>query len=245
MDFRGVGAFVRARGAGFSVEIGVNFVLPYFIYSYMAPGYGDVWALIASSVPPIVWSLAELVWHRRVDALSLLVLAGIVLSLLAFFGGGGVRMLQLREKLVTGLIGVGFLASAAVGRPLIFELACAGMARRGSGEVVRMHSLRDDVLFRRSMTVMTVVWGVGLIVDVAIGAVLVFFLTIKEYLVVNPIEGNGVLGVLGLWTFWYSRRARARNDVVRQAGVVGGVCGPAAENVAGEGGSSGAGAGEG
>ena len=70
--------------------------------------------------------------HRRLDALSLLVLAGIVLSLLAFFGGGGPRMLQLREKLVTGVIGLAFLASAAVGRPLIYELARAGMARSGS-----------------------------------------------------------------------------------------------------------------
>ena len=84
---------IRTKGPAFAADVGVNFVLPFLIYSYAAPRLGDVQALLASSVPPILWSIAEFIRHRRLDALSLLVLAGIVLSLLAFFGGGGPRML--------------------------------------------------------------------------------------------------------------------------------------------------------
>jgi hypothetical protein len=157
-------------------------------------------------VPPVLWSLVEFVRHRRLDALSLLVLAGIALSLLAVFGGGGAQMLRLREKLVTGVTGIAFLVSAAIGRPLIYELARAGMARSGSAEAERLRGLRNDRRFRRSMTIMTVVWGFGLMLDVAIGTALVFSLTIKEYMIVNPLEGYAVLGVLSLWTFWYSKR---------------------------------------
>ena len=217
VDRAKAGAMLRTKGPAFAADVAVNFVLPFLIYSYAAPWLGDVQALLASSVPPILWSIAEFIRHRRLDALSLLVLAGIVLSLLAFFGGGGPRMLQLREKLVTGVIGIAFLLSAAVGRPLIYELARAGMARSGSAEAERMHGLRTDRRFRRSMTIMTVVWGFGLILDVAIGAVLVFSLTIKEYMIVNPIEGYAVLGGLSLWTFWYSRRSKARNEALRAA----------------------------
>ena len=206
---------IRTKGPAAAADIGVNFVLPFLIYSYAAPRLGDVQALLASSVPPILWSIAEFIRHRRLDALSILVLAGIVLSLLAFFGGGGPRMLQLREKLVTGVIGIAFLVSAAIGRPLIYELARAGMMRSGSAEAERLRGLRNDRRFRRSMTIMTVVWGFGLILDVAIGAALVFSLTIKEYMIVNPIEGYAVLGVLSLWTFWYSRRSKARNEALR------------------------------
>ena len=217
VDRAKAGAMLRTKGPAFVADVAVNFVLPFLIYSYAAPRLGDVQALLASSVPPILWSIAEFIRHRRLDALSLLVLAGIVLSLLAFFGGGGPRMLQLREKLVTGVIGIAFLLSAAVGRPLIYELARAGMARSGSAEAERMHGLRTDRRFRRSMTIMTVVWGFGLILDVAIGAALVFSLTIKEYMIVNPIEGYAVLGVLSLWTFWYSRRSKTRNEALRAA----------------------------
>jgi len=205
------------KGPAVAADIGVNFVLPYVIYSYAAPGLGDVKALLASSIPPILWSLVEFICHRRLDAVSLFVLAGIILSLLAFFGGGGPRMLQLREKLVSGVIGLAFLISAAIGRPLIYELARAGMARNGSAEADRLHGLRNDRRFRRSMTIMTVVWGFGLIIDVAIGAALVFSLTIKQYMVVNAVEGYALLGCLGGWTVWYGQRSKARNDALRAA----------------------------
>ncbi len=208
---------LRTKGPAFAADVGVNFILPFLIYSYAAPRVGDVQALLASSLPPILWSVAEFIRHRRLDALSLLVLAGIVLSLLAFFGGGGPRMLQLREKLVTGVIGLAFLVSAVIGRPLIYELARAGMMRSGSADADRMHGLRNDRRFRRSMTTMTVVWGFGLMLDVAIGAALVFSLTIKQFMIINPIEGYAVLGGLSLWTFWYSKRSKARNDALRAA----------------------------
>lgn len=205
------------KGPAIAADIGVNFVLPYLIYSYVAPALGDVKALLASSIPPILWSVIEFIRRRRLDAVSLLVLAGIVLSLLAFIGGGGPRMLQLREKLVSGVIGMVFLISAAIGRPLMYELAHAGMARNRSADANQLYDLPDDRGFRRSMTIMTAVWGFGLILDVAIGAALVFSLTIKEYMIVNSIEGYGLLGGLIGWTFWYGRRLQTGNEASREA----------------------------
>jgi hypothetical protein len=213
MDVR---TLIRTKGPGLALEIGVNFVLPYLIYSYAAPHVGDVKALLASSLPPILWSAVEFARHRRLDAVSLLALAGIVLSLLAFFGGGGAKMLQLREKLVTGLIGLVFLLSAAIGKPLIYELARAGSLRRGAtAEADRMLALKDDKMFRRSMTLMTVVWGLGLMLDVAVAVVMVFALTIKQYLIAGSIEGYVFTGALALWTFWYARRAKLRGEAFR------------------------------
>ena len=108
-------AYGRANGVRIGLELLVNFIGPFAIYSLLDPKYGDVKALMASSAPPIAWSLVEFIRRRRVDALSILVLAGIALSLLAFLGGGGVKFLQLREKLVTAAIGLVFLGSAAIG----------------------------------------------------------------------------------------------------------------------------------
>lgn len=206
---------LRERGPAVALDLAVNVVLPFAIYSYAEPALGDVRALLASSLPPIAWSLIEFVRHRRLDVISLMVLAGIILSLLAFIGGGGARMLQLREKLVTGVIGLAFLGSAAIGRPLIYEFARAGTARSGSVGHERLEKLRDDRLFRRSMTIMTVVWGFALILDVAIGAALIFLLSIRAYLLVGPIEGYAFMGGLALWTFWYSRRSKIRNEALR------------------------------
>ena len=81
-------AYLRQNGLALATEALVNFMLPYLIYQFAKPDLGDVKALIASSAPPLACSLFEFARHRRVDAVSMLALGGIVLSLLDFFGGG-------------------------------------------------------------------------------------------------------------------------------------------------------------
>lgn len=199
-----------ARIGLFAIEAGVNFALPLLIYDRMAPHYGDVTALLASSLPPLLWSLAEFGSRRRVDALSVLVLAGIALSLLAMLGGGSAKFLQLRENLVSALIGVVFLGSAAIGRPLIYQLARAGLARKSPDDVAAFEARRDTPRFRRVMTVMTLVWGIGLLASSALACALVFALSIHDYMIVSPFVGYGSMGALALWTVWYRRRAQRR-----------------------------------
>src|SRR5882757_2335040 len=174
-----------------AIELFVNFLLPYVIYVKAEAGIGQVHALLAASLPPIVWGVIEFARKRRVDAVSILVLAGIVLSLLAFLGGGSARFLQLRENLVTGLIGLAFLGSAAIGHPLIYQLALAQKSRQSQTEAARFESLRDKPRFRRTMTIMTLVWGFGLLFQTTVACVLVFRLSIPHYLVVSPIIGYG------------------------------------------------------
>jgi len=65
--------------------------------------------------------------------------------------------------------------------------------------------------------VMTWVWGLGLLADVAVGVMLVFTLSIREYLVVNPILGYGTMGALSLWSFFYGQRAKRRGEARRAA----------------------------
>jgi hypothetical protein len=203
---------IRKNGPGFAFEALVNVIGPLLIYDLTKTSLGDAGALIASSGPPIAWSLLEFALKRRIDALSILVLAGIGLSLLAFVGGGGARFLQLREKLVTVLIGLVFLGSAAIGRPLIYQLARATLMRRQSSELAEFESLRDNPYFRRSMMVMTLVWGFGLVFEAAISVVLVFKLSIHDYLLISPIVGYAAMGGLSLWTFLYIRRQRRKGQ---------------------------------
>jgi len=205
---------VRKASTSIVIEILVNFVLPYVIYIEGEHRIGAAHALMAASLPPVLWSIIEFIRKRRVDALSMLVIAGIVLSLLAFLGGGSVKFLQLRENLVTGFIGLVFLGSAAIGRPLIYHLARANMLRKSQSEAENFEKLRDNKHFRHSMTVMTVVWGCGLLAQTLIACLLVFQMSIRHYLLVSPFVGYGAMGVLALWTFWYVKRRRRGREVL-------------------------------
>jgi hypothetical protein len=210
-------ALDRKTLGSIAIELLVNVALPYLVYVKAEASLGQLRALLAASVPPIIWSGIEFARKRRIDAVSILVLAGIVLSLLAFLGGGSVRFLQLRENLVTGLIGLVFLGSAAIGRPLIYQLARAGKLRESQAEAERFEALRDKQHFRRGMTVMTLVWGFGLLAQTAVACLLVFSLSIPRYLIVSPIVGYSIMGCLALWTFWYVKRMKRRGAAARAA----------------------------
>ncbi len=209
--------WLRNSGPGVGLEILINAVAPLVIYDLTDKQLGDVGALLASSVPPIVWSIIEFIRRRRIDALSLIVIVGIVLSLLAFLGGGGAKFLQLRENLVTGAIGLIFLGSVLIGRPLIYYLARASMVRRDPSGAAELEGLKDNIYFRRTMRTMTLVWGLGLMVRTAVACVMVFSLTIPTFLLVSPFVGYGFAGALTLWTVFYVRRARARGEARRAA----------------------------
>lgn len=200
-------AWLRANGAKAGAELAVNFLLPFAIYSYFKPGLGDVGALMAASAPPTLWSVWEFIRARKLDALSIVVLSGIVLSLLAFAGGGGVKVLQLRENLVAGLIGLAFLGSAAIGKPLIYELARAVTRRQSADKAAMVEALGQQASFRRIMLTATLVWGFGLVAICAGCCVLVYAVSIKLYLLINGPISYGAMGLLTLWTYWYVRRS--------------------------------------
>ncbi len=210
-------SLLRGQGGALLVELLVNFAAPLVIYDHFQPQLGEVNALLASSAPPILWSLFEFARHRRVDAISILVIGGIVLSLLAFLGGGSVHVLQLRERMITALIGAGFLISAAIGRPVIYLLAHASLKRQGSAQAEAFAARRDEKGFKRVMTVLTLVWGTGLLADAGLSAILAFRLSVHDYLITSPIVGYAVMGTLALWTFLYVRHVQRKGNARRAA----------------------------
>ncbi len=208
---------------GFVLELAVNFLLPWLAYRFALPLLGETGALIASAVPPIVWSLVELVRFRRVDALSVLVVGGIVLSVAAMALGGSPRMLLLRESLVSGAVGVVFLLSWPMRRPLIFYLARATVAREMEGGAARFEALwRERPALVTAMRFMTLVWGIGLTGETALRAWMALTWPIERFLVVSPFIGYGIYGGLMLWTLWYRRSMRGRAETrVQTDGIAG------------------------
>jgi len=206
-------AYVRTHGAKLAAELAFNFVLPFAIYSAASERFGAAPALLAASAPPILWSVATFIRERKIDAISMLVLTGIALSLIAFAGGGGVKFLQLRENLVGGLVGLVFLGSAAIGRPLIYQLARAGSRRRGPEAAAAVEALGAHAGFRRATALATLVWGFGLTAVCAINCTLVFMVSIKQFMLIGGPVSYTALGLLTAWTYWYLPRA------MRQAGA--------------------------
>jgi hypothetical protein len=197
---------IRLRTAA---EIGVNLILPWLAYTLAEPHYGEFGALIASSIPPLLWSLAELALHRRVDALSMFVLGGIVLSLLAMALGGDARLLLVRESLISGLIGLCFVISLLFKRPLVYFLARATVVRQDAENGANdFNAWWEEPVARHTIRSITAVWGLGLSAEAILKTWLAWHWEPQRFLAIAPTLGYLIAGAMGLWTFWFVRRLK-------------------------------------
>jgi len=200
--FRG---WLRRNWLRVGLDLAVNFAAPVLIFGWAQPQWGEARALLASSVAPVLWGIGTFARERKADALSVIALAGISLSLLTFLGGGSAQLIALKEKMVTLLFAFAFLGSAMIGKPLIYPLARATMARQSKEAAENFDRRRDEAPVRYTVTVMTWVWGLGLLADALLSILLVYSLPMRLYLIAGPLLSYATFGGLAAWTFLYRR----------------------------------------
>ena len=188
----------------------INAAAPYAVYMLCKPHFGGLVALALSAVPPAVESLWSVVRRRRLDVVGALVLGGIAASLILIALGGSERILLLRESLITSLVGVALAGSVAARRPILFYLARQMQAAGDPAEAARMDARWDaEPAFRRSMRLLSLVWGVGLVIEMTVRTIMVFDMAIDHFLLISPFVQYGMTGLLVLWTVAYGRRRMA------------------------------------
>jgi hypothetical protein len=198
-------------------EILANFVAPYGVYEALSGQLGDTNALIASAVPPLLWSIYELVKTRRLDAVSVVVVSAILLTVGATFLGGSPRLIQIRDALVTGAVGVMFLATLAMKRPMIFYLARATMARNTAEGAEAYEQVWARPGVPRVFRVLTLVWGLGLVVQTGCMCWLAWIWPIGWFLLVSPFISLGIFGLLMAWSLGYIARRPAARAILARA----------------------------
>jgi hypothetical protein len=185
----------------------INVAMPALAYRIAMTRFSVEGALVASALPLIAWILIDLLRYRHFDALSAIVLAGILLSLMVFATGADHWLRQAREPAVSGIIGVMFLLSLWLDRPLVFYLARSTMSRERQGREAEFDDMwRSRPALVRSIRLMTVVWGIGLVGENLARLWIALALT-------EPAAGHFSTGVrylvyggLTVWTIVYRKR---------------------------------------
>ena len=149
-------------------------------------------------------------------------LSGIGLSLVALAFGGSPRMLMVRENLFTVPIGLAFLASLCLKKPLIYYAASATLARGGPDQLAAFQAAWERPAVVQSLRVISLVWGLGLVAQGLLLGWMAWTWPIRTYLWASPVIGYGIFAVLGLWT-WRYRRVRQRQAAARQTSSLNGI----------------------
>jgi hypothetical protein len=150
-------------------------------YALHALGAGDVLALTAGGVLSAANALVGVVRDRRVDKIALLVLFEFALSIVLLFVTGDPRFLLLKPSLYIAIGGAYCLATAFAGRPLVYETA-RPFATKGDAEreAAWERCWTASEPFRRELRLLTVLWGVGFLLEAVARAALVYSLPVDE-----------------------------------------------------------------
>lgn len=161
----------------------MDLVVPVAVYYLLrALGLDPLWALVLAGVPTVVFLAGQALRRGRIDALGVFVLVLVVACVGVSLVTGSPRFLLAKSGAFTGLIGLGFLATLLLARPLPFTLARAMLERLPVGARLSTGSWDDlwdrSRWFRRVWRVDTVIWSVGLLADALVRVVMAYALPI-------------------------------------------------------------------
>ena len=174
-------------------------------------GLSSVSALVLSGILPGVAVLGGLIRHRRLDAVGVLVLAGIAVGTILGLVSGNARLVLMEGSVPTAVFGLLCLASLRSRRPLIFRFALDFMGPdtpRGRD----FDGLWRYPGFRHVFWLFTVVWGLAYLAEAAARIVIVETTSTGTALALSKVMPYAVAGVLVGWMFLYGRHARRQGE---------------------------------
>jgi hypothetical protein len=197
------------------VSILVGGVAPYVAYVLLRPHFEEVPSLILGSSFPAVLEVVSYARHRRFDPVSTLNLAALAVSAVIATLGRSARFILVRESLVTGAIGAGFLVSLLFRKPAQFYLGRQFVTGNLPDRVLRYNAAWDAVPdMRVALRTTTAVWGIAFLLEVAVRVVLVFHVSTRQALAIGPIVFYTMMLTVITWTVFYVRRTRPRIEAM-------------------------------
>lgn len=201
-----------------SGSIGLNVVLPILLYLVLKKytGASDFLALVISGLPSLIASIVGVVHRRRIDLLAGFVVTGIIVTLILIALGGSPKVYLIRESFFTAAFGLAYLVSLLFSRPLAFYVSRYFATGNHPENIPWFDSLWQYGQFRHQMRVITVVWGIGFLFEAALRTFLVIVLSTVQFLIVSPFVLYGIIAILLVWMFLYSRQGRKKGEALRQ-----------------------------
>lgn len=188
-------------------------------YAARAGGMSLVGSLVVSGVVPALGIALGVARHRRIDALGVLVLFGIVVGSVVGMVSDSARLVLLDGTVPTAVFGVCCLGSVRTRRPLIFSFAVEAMG----ADTQRGRDFADRWRypgFRHAFKVITAVWGIAFLGEAAAQAIIIETASAGIAKLTSNVMPLVVGGVVIVWNVAYGRRARRAGERAASAGRV-------------------------
>jgi hypothetical protein len=188
----------------------INGALPLLVYELLRSHLTSISALSIATLIPLLDNLYSLIKHRKLDVFAVFMLISFILGLLMVTMGGSERLLLIRESFVTAIMGVIFLSSLLFPRPLIFYFAMRFTVGYDPQRTAAFSANWKYPYFRFVLRLMTIVWGIALLGEALLRTILVYQLTVTQFLALSNFVMYGFIGAAIVWTFYYRRHSQKK-----------------------------------
>jgi hypothetical protein len=185
---------------------------PLAAYSLLrSAGQSAVTALVLSGALPAVGVIAGLIRHRRVDAIGVLVLAGIAVGAVLGLVSGNPRIVLVEGSVPTAVFGLLCLGSLWARRPLIYRFAVEFIGA-GTPKGRDFESLWQYQGFRHAFRLYTIVWGVAYLAEAVARVIVVETTSTGTALTVSKVMPYAVGAAIVAWMIAHGRHARREGE---------------------------------
>jgi hypothetical protein len=189
--------------------LGVSLVIPLIVIQVLLHlGATPLIAIAAATVFPLGEMVYEAVTVKRIGLIAIVSLVGIVAGFGLSFATGNAIFALLKDSLLTAVFGLLFLGSLLTARPLIYrlnlDLAGTDTTARAAAE-----ALWERPAARQAFRLITLVWGLGLVLEAAARVVAALTLPIATATSLSPMIAVVCIGGILVWTVRYARARRA------------------------------------
>src|SRR5262252_358722 len=187
-------------------------VAPLVAYKVLrSAGMTAVTALLLSGVFPALGVTIGAIRHRRIDAVGVLVLAGIAVGTILGLVSHSARLLLVEGSVPTAIFGLACLGSLWARHPLMFSFAreFTGPDTAKGREMTRLWQYQG---YRRVFRVITAVWGAAFLLEAALRVVVAYSTSAGTALAISKATPFVFLGILSAWTVAYGAHHKKKGE---------------------------------
>ncbi len=176
-------------------------------------GLTAVTALLASGVFPALGLAIRAVWHRRLDVVGAVVLAGIIVGTVLGLVSHSSRLVLVEGSVPTVVFAVACLGSLRARRPLVYSLALEFVGPdTAKGQEMTLFWQHEG--FRRSFRVITAVWGAAFLLEAALRVVIIYSTSTGTALAISTVTPFLFAGTMVVWTIGYGAVQKRKTERV-------------------------------
>lgn len=196
-----------------SYRLIVGLALPVIAFLVLLQVIGNATgALAVTDAVPLLWVVAYGIWRHRIEPVGLIAVAVFALALvLTFVFGGSPLPLELRRSWFPGAVGLAFLVSLAVRRPLL-HVAAVKLAGTHPAQTAGAERDLESPGARRALATLTAIVGFTGTADAAAQIALALTLSTTQFVVFARVASWTIIGCGLAVGAVYVRRVRRRLD---------------------------------